>query len=193
MPEVSALSDSNQNQDEATSTDLTVSELDLNNVLEQPREAHQIESVNYEDTVVVPPQEVNDDIITITIRDDELPDAVLKAVLLGLSEEQQALKDLRIKKTRENKDVSKFCVQRGTLLKYMSETLIQRQALVGGGEVDLKGPKFREVIKMFLGIIADTFDAVKIPSEYKDLFFNALGHNLEGWESKAEKILKKMV
>jgi len=180
--------------DESTSTDLTLSDLDLNNVLEQPREAHQIESVNYEDTVVVPPQEVNDDIITITIRDDELPDAVLKAVLLGLSEEQQALKDLRIKKTRENKDVSKFCVQRGTLLKYMSETLIQRQALVGGaGDLDLKGPKFREIIKMFLGIIAETFDEVKIPSEYKDLFFNALGHNLEGWESKAEKILKKMV
>jgi hypothetical protein len=73
----------------------------------------------------------------------------------------------------------------------MSETLIQRQALIGGaGDLDLKGPKFREIIKMFLGVIAETFEGVKIPSEYKDLFFHALGKNLEGWEIRAEKILK---
>jgi hypothetical protein len=172
---------------------LTVSEVDLNNVLEQPRSTNQVESLNYDDAVVVAPQEVNDDIITITIKDDELPDAVLKAVLLGLAEEQQALKDLRVKKTRENKDVSRICLQRGTLLKYMSETLIQRQALGGGsGEIDLKSPKFREVIKMFLGVISETFDEARIPQEFKDIFFNKLGYNLEGWEIKAEKFLKTM-
>lgn len=73
----------------------------------------------------------------------------------------------------------------------MSETLIQRQALVGGSsDLDLKGPKFREIIKMFLGIIADTFDEVKIPIEFRDMFFHALARSLDGWESKAEKILK---
>jgi hypothetical protein len=174
-------------------TELTVSDLDLSNIIEQPREAHTLDNVNYDDTVVVAPQEVNDDIITLTIKDDELPDAVLKAVLLGFAEEQQALKDLRVTKSKEKKDVSRFCVQRSTILKYMSETLIQRQALVGGaGELDLKGPKFREIIKMFLGIIADTFDEVKIPGEFKDMFFHALSRNLDGWENKAEKILKKM-
>lgn len=176
-----------------TDGQLIVSEVDLNNVLEQPRNTNQVEPLNYDDAVVVAPQEVNDDIITITIKDDELPDAVLKAVLLGLAEEQQALKDLRVKKTRENKDVSRICLQRGTLLKYMSETLIQRQALVGGSsEIDLKGPKFREVIKMFLGVISDTFDEARIPQEFKDIFFHKLGHSLEGWEIKAEKILKTM-
>jgi hypothetical protein len=146
-----------------------------------------------EDAIMVPPDELNDDIITLSIRDDELPDAVLKAVLLGLADEQQALRNLRVKKERENKDISHLSLKRGTLLKYMSETLIQRQALVGGtGEIDLKSPKFREIIKMFLQIIADTFDDVKIPSEYRDLFFQALSHKMEGWEMKAEKILKNI-
>lgn len=173
--------------------DLTVSSLDLNAVIEQPRTSgeNQLESIDYENTVVVPPQETNDDIITVTIKDDELPDAVLKAVLIGLAEEQQAIKNVRVQKSKENKDVTRLSLSRGTLLKYMSETIIQRQALIGGsGELDLKGPKFREIIKMFLGVIAETFDEVKIPPEFKDLFFHALGHNLEGWESKAEKILK---
>lgn len=175
-------------------TDLTVSELDANDIVVQPRPADaesQLESINYNDTVVLPPQELNDDIITLTIRDDELPDAVLKAVLLGLAEEQQSLRSIRQKKEKENKDTSSISIKRGTLLKYMSETLIQRQALVGGSsDLDLKGPKFREIIKMFLGIIADTFDEVKIPIEFRDMFFHALARSLDGWESKAEKILK---
>ena len=174
--------------------DLTLSEvLDANAVVEQPKSGdRQLDNFDYENTVVVPPQEVNDDIITVTIRDDELPDAVLKAVLLGLAEEQQALKNARVKKEKKGEaDVTRLCLSRGTLLKYMSETLIQRQALIGGaGDLDLKGPKFREIIKMFLGVIADTFEEVKIPAEYKDLFFHALGKNLEGWENRAEKILK---
>lgn len=174
--------------------DLTLSEvLDANDLVEQPKASgdRQLDNFDYENTVVVPPQEVNDDIITITIRDDELPDAVLKAVLMGLAEEQQAIRTARIQKAKENKDVTRLSLSRGTLLKYMSETLIQRQALIGGaGDLDLKGPKFREIIKMFLGVIADTFEEVKIPSEYKDLFFHALGKNLEGWEARAEKILK---
>ena len=173
--------------------DLTISEISSNDVVEQPKTSgdRQLDNYDYESTVVVPSQEVNDDIITIAIRDDEPPDAVLKAVLMGLAEEQQAIRAARIQKAKENKDVTRLSLSRGTLLKYMSETLIQRQALIGGtGDLDLKGPKFREIIKMFLGVIAETFEEVKIPSEYKDLFFHALGKNLEGWENRAEKILK---
>jgi hypothetical protein len=173
--------------------DLTVSEQDLSSVIQQPVPESHLDTIDYENTVVVPPQEVNDDIITITIKDDELPDAVLKAVLMGLAEEQNAIRNVRIQNDREKgkKDVTRLALSRGQLLKYMSETIIQRQALTGGsGDLDLKGPKFREIIKMFLGVIADTFDEVKIPMEFKDMFFHALGKNLEGWESKAEKIMK---
>jgi hypothetical protein len=152
-----------------------------------------------EEAIMVPPEDLNDDIITLSIKDDELPDAVLKAVLLGLAEEQQAIKNLREKKQKDDSnsgrvsDTSHISLKRGTLLKYMSETLIERQALVGGsGEIDLKSPKFREIIKMFLSIIADTFDEVKIPAEYRDLFFQALAHKLEGWEMRAEKILRNI-
>jgi hypothetical protein len=143
-----------------------------------------------EDTIVVPAEDLSEDTITLSIKDDELPDAVLKAVLLGLSEEQEALKKLR-ERQGADKDTSKISHKRGTLLKYMSETLIQRQALIGGtGDLDLRGPKFREIIKMFFGIISDTFDQINIPPEYKSLFFQALSGNLEGWETKAEKIIK---
>jgi hypothetical protein len=172
--------------------ELSLLDSELSSIIQQPvTENNSLETIDYENTIVVPPQEVNDDIITVTIKDDELPDAVLKAVLMGLAEEQNAIRNYRITKEKEKKDVTRLSLSRGQLLKYMSETIIQRQALIGGsGELDLKGPKFREIIKMFLGVIADTFDEVKIPTEFKDMFFHALGKNLEGWESKAEKIMK---
>jgi hypothetical protein len=73
----------------------------------------------------------------------------------------------------------------------MSETLIQRQALIGGsGEIDVRGPKFREVVRLFLEMISDTMNEVNIAPEYKDVFFSALKQKVDGWESKVEKILK---
>lgn len=168
-----------------------IAQLDVNEIIDKSDSSSS--PATLEEAVVLPAHELDDDIISLTIKEDELPDAVLKAVLLGLSEEQQALRDLRVKKHEEKKDTSHISLKRGTLLKYMSETLIQRQALVGGtSKLDLRSPKFREVIKMFLGIISETFDEIKIPPEYRDLFFQALASNLDGWEIKAEKIINRM-
>jgi len=147
-----------------------------------------------EDQAITTTEDMKDD-ICIAIKEDEVPDAVLKAVLWGLAEEQDSLKKLRQRKEKEDqtKDTSHISLKRGTLLKFMSETLLQRQALTGGStELDVRGPKFREIFKMFLEIIAKTFDDAKIPMEYKEIFFHVLSNNLEGWEDKAEKIVKAM-
>jgi hypothetical protein len=145
------------------------------------------------ESVITPSEELEDDDICVAIKGDDTPDAVLKSVLMGLAEEQSSLKILRHTKSKDGKDTSFISLKRGTLLKYMSETLLQRQALVGGtGDLDFRGPKFREVFKMFLKAISDSFDEVHIPSEYRDMFFHALSKNLEGWENRAEKIVKTM-
>ena len=164
--------------------------LDTNNAIKPPED----------DTVptlvevsVSPPEELHDDDVCIAIRDDDTPDMVLKAVLLGLAEEQSSLRLLREKRSKEDKDTSFISLKRGTILKYMSETLLQRQALMGTvGEIDLRGPKFREVFKMLLSIISETFDEIKAPHEYKEMFFHALSKNLDGWEERAERIIKAM-
>lgn len=141
---------------------------------------------------VAQPEELADDEICLAIKEDELPDTVLKAVIMGLAEEQSSLKSLRQKRYNEGKDSSYISLKRGTLLKYMSETLIQRQNLTGyTGELDLRGPRFREVFKMLLTIISDTIDEIKVPVEYREMFFHALSRNLEGWEERAEKLVKK--
>jgi len=163
-------------------------EVDSSKLVQSPNSLPMVE----EESVVVPAQEVQDDIVILSIKEDEDTDVVLKAVLYGLAEEQLSLRDLRVKKQNEGKDTSHISVKRGTLLKYMSETLIQRQALVGssGGDIDIRGPRFREIFKMFLETISKTFDEVRIPAEYKEMFFPALQKNLEGWEDRAEKIVK---
>lgn len=166
----------------------TNSELSSNDVVEQPSND---KPMTMDEAVVIPSEEVEEDVILTAIKDDESPDRILNAVMCGLAEEQDSLKKLRRNKTDGNKDTSHISLKRGTLLKYMSETLLQRQALVGSADdIDLRGPKFRQVFKMFLDYINDAFDEVKIPAEYRDMFFTALSNKFEGWENKAEKILK---
>jgi hypothetical protein len=166
--------------------------MDLETAIQGPQDLDPILASLVEVTVTQP-EELIDDEICLSIKEDEIPDAVLKAVILGLAEEQLSLKTLRKKKQGEGKDSSSISLRRGTLLKYMSETLLQRQALTGfTGEMDLRGPRFREVFKMLLNIVADTFDEIKAPAEYKEMFFHALSRNLEGWEECAEKLIKAM-
>ena len=145
-----------------------------------------------EDTVVVPAQEAEGDVVLQSVEREDPADMVLKAVIFGLAEEQSSLRGLRRTKEQDGKDTSHISVKRGTLLKYMSETLLQKQALTGNtpSDLDLRGSKFREVFRMFLQTIADTFDEVRIPSEFREMFFQKLTKNLEGWEDKAEKIAK---
>lgn len=164
-------------------------EIDVNDIVQEPAPP-----MTLEETVVVPAEELEDDMVLLTIREDDVPEQVLKAVLYGLAEEQGSLRSLRIRKQNDGKDTSHISVKRGTLLKYMSETLLQKQALTGGSmsDIDLRGPRFRAIFKMFLKTISDTFDEVKIPREYKELFFQALSQNMEGWETKAEKLAKKV-
>jgi len=145
-----------------------------------------------EEAVVVPAQEVESDVVVQAVEREDPADSVLRAVLYGLAEEQSSLRELRRKKSQDGKDFSHISIKRGTLLKYMSETLLQKQALAGNAPVDLdlRGQKFREVFRMFLQTIADTFDEVHIPSEFREMFFQKLTTNLEGWEDRAEKIVK---
>jgi len=174
--------------------EVRVSEIDLDEVVRGPQQESAIVPTGVaESMAIMEPQELISDEICTAIKEDEVPDTVLKAVLYGLAEEQASLKTLRVEKTNEKKDTSYISLKRGTLLKFMSETLIQRQALLGTtSELDLRGPKFREVFKMLLGIISSTFDEVKIPPEYKEMFFHALARNMEGWEDRAEKLIKAM-
>ena len=166
--------------------------LSLADVMQSPDAPNSLTPpVTPSDAVVVPAQEMADDRIITTIQQEESEDIVLHAVIYGLAEEQSSLKTLREKKGQEGKDTSHISLKRGQLLKYMSETLLQKRALSGSSEeIDLRGPKFREIFKMFLETISESFDEVKIPPEYKEMFFSALSHNLEGWEERAEKIAK---
>jgi hypothetical protein len=163
-------------------------DLDMEAVVRKPETA----PAPLEDTVVVPAQEAEGDVVLQAVEREDPANEVLKSVLYGLAEEQSSLRSLRKKKEGEQKDSSHISMKRGMLLKYMSETLLQRQALVGNApsEIDFRSTKFREVFRMFLQTIADTIDEVRIPPEHKELFFLKLTKNLEGWEDKAEKIAK---
>jgi hypothetical protein len=176
-------------------TQKNIENMDVMEVVKPPKSGSSIDDLPTDliEISILESEEVSDDEICTAVKEDDVPDTILKAVLWGLAEEQSSLKSLRQQKQKTGKDTSFISLKRGTLLKYMSETLLQRQALTGAiSDFDLKGPKFREIFKMLLGIISDTFEEIKVPPEYKEMFFHALSKNLEGWEEHAEKKIKAM-
>lgn len=63
----------------------SLSNIRADEIIQAPSAINVPENIRYEDAVVLPP-DLNDDIITVSIQDDDLLDMVLKGVLLGLSE-----------------------------------------------------------------------------------------------------------
>jgi hypothetical protein len=166
-------------------------DLDLGSVIQGP-ETVQVPA-NLAEIAICPAEELVDDEITIAIKEDDPPEAVLKAILGGMAEEENSLRQHRQQKTKEGKDTINASRTRAQILKFMAETKLQQQAIVGGtGEIDLRSPKFREIFRMFLTTVSETFDESKIPPEYREIFFHALKKNLEGWEERAERIIKAM-
>ena len=71
-------------------------EIDASDIVEQPLTP----SETLEETVVVPAQEDESDVVIQSVEREEPADSVLKAVLYGLAEEQSSLRDLRKKKSK---------------------------------------------------------------------------------------------
>jgi hypothetical protein len=136
-------------------------------------------------------QEIEEDYIYRAVKEAESPDTILQSIMEGFAEEQFALRTYRKVQQNKGKSIIDVSGKRGQILKFMSETVIDRKALSGPtDDLNIRGVKFKEVFKLFLDTIATTIDEVKIPQEYRDMFFQRLSKNLEGWEDKAEKIIK---
>ena len=153
--------------------------------------AEAIHPVGSLEDVDVPTVTDEEDGICKALEEDNTLEDVYKSVLWGFAEEQRALRDYRITKEKSGKDIVMTASKRSQVLKYMVEALrIKTEILSDHGSLDVRGPKFRAVFKMFLDIVSETFDKVGIPAEYKEMFFHALSKNLDGWEERAEKIIK---
>lgn len=165
----------------------------LDDVLTRPEPLAGLPPLDLAGMALVPATEVANDPICVAVKDDGATDNILKAVVWGFAEEQASLKSLREVKGKEGKDTSFISLKRGQILKFMSETLLQKQELQQTDtSFDLKSPKFREVFKIMLQNIADTFDQVKIPGEFKEMFFHQLSKNMEGWEDRAMRAVRAM-
>lgn len=167
------------------------SDIDLSDIIKVPETIAMPEDLPPLSVIV--PQVLGEDKISLAIEENETPANVAKTILGGLAEEQASLKELRVKFSSTGRDNGSVSIKRGTILKMMLDAEIQRQHLLNNTkDFDVRSDKFKEVFSMFIDIIGETFDQVKIPKEYKIMFFDTLKENMEGWEDKAEKILKAL-
>lgn len=135
---------------------------------------------------------VNNSILN-SIENNNSADEILRSIMVGFAEEQYSLKDLRTDPKNKDKDTSHISVKRGTLLKYMSETILHRQNLsITADDLNIRGRKFKEVFKLLLDMIKESFNELNMPQEQVDIFFQTFFQKMEGWEEKADKVIKSL-
>lgn len=132
-----------------------------------------------------------DDILLESIRDGDPVSTILNHVLMEIAEEVCYLKAYRNSGWDAETDFSDISAKRIRSLKSLVESLVEKEKLKNSkdtGKVDFHSKNFENVFVHFLEVIKETFEKVKIPSQYTSIFFAQLGKDLDGFEKEAEKI-----
>jgi len=125
------------------------------------------------------------------VRKDNSTLTVLNTVMEEIAEEAAYLKAWRNAVWNGETDISDATMTRIKMLKSLVDTLVEREKMKrekSVGKVDFHSENFQGVLKFFMGIILKTFNKVKIPPQYEDIFFTQLAKDFDGFEKKAERI-----
>jgi len=126
-----------------------------------------------------------------TVRRDDSTLGILNVVMEEIAEEAAYLKAWRNAVWNGETDISDSTLSRIKMLKNLVDTLVEREKMKrekAVGKVDFHSENFQQVLKFFMQVINKTFNKVKIPPQYEDIFFTQLAKDFDGFEKKAEKI-----
>lgn len=113
---------------------------------------------------------------------------ILHMVKLELAREAAALKFQRIELEKRGVDSAQTSSRHISALREVANIELEIKKL-GAGVLDLKSERFQKVIQMFVETIKEVAQDT-LTGEQFDMFFNKLGSALEGWEERAESVIR---
>jgi hypothetical protein len=113
---------------------------------------------------------------------------VLQRVKEEVAREAASLHFTRIEEEKYGKDTSQMSSRRIGALREVASIELEIKKL-GVASIDLKGERFQKVFKYLIDCIREAVEEVSTP-EQLDLIFNRLETKLEGWEDRAQDIVK---
>jgi len=116
------------------------------------------------------------------------PLSMLAFIRTEVAKESAALHFQRIENEKHGKDTSQISTRRIDALKKIADIELELKKL-GADVIDVHSEKFQRIFALWISIIR-TICEDTMSSEQIDLFFNRLSTAMEGWEEKAEEVLR---
>lgn len=128
----------------------------------------------------------NDPVVRISTGKDPL--LIMSTIKAEVAREAAALGYQRLLLERNGKDITAVSGRRIDALKKIADMEIDMRKM-GIDHIDIRSVKFQMIFKLWVEMIRVTAEEVLDPKQL-DLFFNRLTTEMEGWEEKAEELVR---
>ena len=123
------------------------------------------------------------------VRDKMSASDIVDQVVVEIAEELAHLKFERTKKAREGGSTSSLTVSRILSLRQLSEVLMKRMENARAEQLNLKSPRFREVLKLWMEFVYESMQKSNVPDEVIDLVFRQMEADMTDWEKRVSDLL----
>jgi hypothetical protein len=114
----------------------------------------------------------------------DIVDTVIKEIV----EELSHLKYERKKAARDGKNTSNYTISRISSLRSLADVLMKRMENARAEQLDLKSPRFREVLKLWMEFVYESMVKVGISDQNIDLVFRQIEADMKDWEIKVTSL-----
>jgi hypothetical protein len=110
----------------------------------------------------------------------EIVDTVINEII----EELGHLKFERRKAAKEGKNTANYTISRIQSLRQLSDVLLKKLDSVKSDGVDVKSPKFKAVLRLWMEFVYDSMQKCGISDDLIDLVFKQIEADMKDWEQK---------
>jgi hypothetical protein len=113
---------------------------------------------------------------------------VVDQVVKEIAEELSHLKWERQKAARDGKNTATLTISRISSLRQLSEVLLKRMESARAEQLNLKSPRFREVLKLWMEFVYESMQKANVADEVVDLVFKQMEADMVDWEKRLSEL-----
>ena len=110
---------------------------------------------------------------------------IIDSVLKEIAEELSHLKYERRKATEEGKNTANYTISRIASLRQLADVLQKRQDNATSEKLDLKGPKFKQILHLWMEFVYESMSKSDISEATIDVVFKQMASDMTEWEKRA--------
>lgn len=113
---------------------------------------------------------------------------LITTVVKEIAEELSNLKYERKRAAREGKNTANYTISRVTALRQLADLLLKRLENARAEELDLKSPRFRQVLKLWMEFVYESMVKVQVSDQVIDLVFRQIEADMKDWEQRVVNV-----